>query len=327
MAQPCQERRGDSLGDRVTQGVTASSGAVGTGSTGRGASHSVSLVSAEWLRDHADSVVVLDASIARSVDAAGLTVFDPGHEVFRAAHIPGARFADLFATFSDPSSPIAFTRPTAAQMAAAAAELGITPADDIVVYDQLSGAYAARVWLVLRSFGFERARVLDGGFARWAALGCPIESGDPAAPDGSGRAIELADLGTSIFAGLDEVRSISADEDSTTTLICALRTPDYTGESGGDRPGHIPGSLSVPFPDLLSDDGTFSPERTRKVLEGVGIGPDSDVVVYCGGGINASGAALAFVEAGYPLPRVYDGSLSEWRSDPDLLLVTGPDPR
>ncbi|MEO9329694.1 sulfurtransferase [Gordonia aurantiaca] len=284
------------------------------------------LVTAQWLHDHTDGVVVLDASIARSVDTTGLTVFDPGHDVFRAAHIPGARFADLFATFSDPSSPIAFTRPTLEQMTAATAELGITPADDIVVYDQLSGAYAARVWLVLRSFGFDRVRVLDGGFARWTALGHPVESGDPATPARSVGAPELREL-EGVFAGLDEVRAISDDESSSTTLVCALRTPDYTGESGGDRPGHIPGSLSVPYPDLLSDDGTFSPERTRELLGQKGIGHDSEVIVYCGGGINASGAALAFVEAGYPRPRVYDGSLSEWRSHPELPLVTGREPR
>ncbi|UPW16245.1 rhodanese-like domain-containing protein [Gordonia amicalis] len=120
---------------------------------------------------------------------------------------------------------------------------------------------------------------------------------------------------------------MSDDEGSSTTLVCALRSPDYTGESGGDRPGHIPGSLSVPYPDLLNDDGTFSTERTRKALQEREIDQDAEVIVYCGGGINAAGAALAFVEAGYPQPRVFDGSLSEWRSHPDLPLVTGMRPR
>ncbi|MHC3004756.1 sulfurtransferase [Gordonia metallireducens] len=284
------------------------------------------LVSAEWLHRNVDSVVVLDASIARSVDDAGLTVFDPGHEVFRAAHIAGARFADLFAAFSDPSSTIAFTRPTVDQMSVTAAELGITPEDDIVVYDQLSGAYAARVWLVLRSFGFDRARVLDGGFTRWQDRGYPVATGD-STPAAVAADVEIRDLGTPVFTDLDEVRAVSDDEGSPTALVCALRSPDYTGESGGDRPGHIPGSLSVPYPDLLNDDGTFSAERTRKALQQCGIDRDAEVIVYCGGGINAAGAALAFVEAGYPQPRVYDGSLSEWRSHPALPLVTGVLPR
>ncbi|QMU21366.1 sulfurtransferase [Gordonia rubripertincta] len=286
------------------------------------------LVSAEWLSRHADSTIILDASVERSVDDNGQTVFAPGDAVFRAAHIPGARFADLFATFSDPDAPVAFTRPTVDQMAAAASRLGITPSDDIVVYDQLSGAYAARVWLILRSFGFEHAKVLDGGFARWTRLDHPVSAGDVTVP-GAGRldVVALRDLTGPAFADLDEVYEVAIAESPSATIVCALREPDYTGESGGERPGHIPGSLSVPFPDLLNDDGTFSTAKTRKALQSAGIGVDDEVIVYCGGGINAAGAALAFAEAGYPLPRVYDGSLSEWRAHPELPLVTGPLPR
>ncbi len=266
-----------------------------------------SLVSAEELSEHLDSAIILDASVKRFVDDDGQTVFAPGDEVFREAHIPGACFADLFAAFSDPDSPVAFTRPTADQMAATAERLGFTQTDHIVVYDQLSGAYAARVWLVLRSYGFDRARVLDGGFARWTGLGLPVATGDErhgASREPAG--VEVHDIsGTRpAFADLTEVYEVACDEQSSTTLVCALREPDYTGgESGGERPGHIPGSLNVPFPDLLDDDGTFSAERTRSALRARGgIDAESDVIVYCGGGINAAGAALAFVEAGLPLP-------------------------
>ena len=50
------------------------------------------------------------------------------------------------------------------------------------------------------------------------------------------------------------------------------------------------------------------------------------VVAYCGGGVNAAGLALAFVNAGLQLPQVYDGSLNEWRDHAELGLVTGPAP-
>jgi len=280
------------------------------------------LVSADWLGEHLGEagLVVLDASITRGEDEDGRTVFSDGEATYRAGHVPGAVFADLFSVWSDPDGEYGFTRPTPAQVEAAARAAGIGPDSTVVVYDQLSGAYAARVWLVLRSYGFDGVRLLDGGYAAWRAAGGAVETGPgPQVVPGAG--FTAVDAG--LFAGLDEVREAALGPGTGVRLVCALRRPEFLGDETRERSGHIPGSVNLPYPDVLDEDGTVSPDRTRALAAGLGIDAATPVVAYCGGGVNAAGLALAFVEAGLPLPRVYDASLNEWRARTELPMEVG----
>ena len=45
-------------------------------------------------------------------------------------------------------------------------------------------------------------------------------------------------------------------------------------------------------------------------------------VFMCGSGVTACHSVLALVLAGYPMPRVYAGSWSEWIRDPDRPVAT-----
>jgi 3-mercaptopyruvate sulfurtransferase SseA len=285
------------------------------------------VVDADWLAAHLDDpgLILLDASIARSVADDGSTVFGPGHAVFEALHLPGARFADLYATFSDPEAPYLFTRPSAAQLDAALRAVGVGPDSTVVIYDQLSGSYAARLWLVLRSYGVA-SLVLDGGADAWTSAGRPTESGT--VPVVAGPGVELRDDRT-VFADLAIAAALSQlavhGETSAPALVCALREVEYLGDPARERSGHIPGSLSLPYPSLLDAKGRYNAEATRQLAAALGV-DRRPVVAYCGGGVNAAGLALAFVDAGLQLPQVYDGSLNEWRDHAKLGLVTGPAP-
>lgn len=285
------------------------------------------LVSATWLREHLGDadLVLLDASITRGEDEDGRTLFSNGAATFAAGRIPGAAFADLFEVWSDPAGEYGFTRPDAEQVAAAARAAGIGADTEVVVYDQLSGAYAARVWFVLRSWGFDRVRLLDGGLAAWTAAGGALESGAArAVAPGTG----FTPVETGLFADLDEVRALAleggdaggAEARSKARLVCALRRPEFDGHPERERSGHIPGSVNLPFPDTLDEAGTVDVARVRALAAELDL-LEVPVVAYCGGGVNAAGLALAFAEAGLALPRVYDASMNEWRAHLELPVV------
>ncbi len=280
------------------------------------------VVEAQWLRDHLASVIVLDCSVERIAAENGDTRFAPGHALFERGHIPGARFADVMGAFSDPDARYPFTCPTRAGLEAAARAVGMGTDSAVVAYDGLGSAYAARVWCVLTAFGFDNVRVLNGGYAAWTAAGGDIETG-PARPFAAGdfHATRQPD----IFVGADYVlRLIEDTPDPAEPLICGLRAAQFTGADGTDpRRGHIPTSLNLPYPDLIGADGRIEAGRVKAALSALGLGTGMEPVLYCGGGINAAGLALALRLAGIGRVKIYDDSMNGWRADPSLPVEQG----
>lgn len=56
------------------------------------------------------------------------------------------------------------------------AQWGIDPSTQVIAYDDGDGAFAARLWFLLRSLGHEKVAVLDGGWSHWVSLGLPTTS-------------------------------------------------------------------------------------------------------------------------------------------------------
>ena len=89
------------------------------------------------------------------------------------------------------------------------------------------------------------------------------------------------------------------------------------------RPGHILGSVNLPYSALLDAQGRFLPaEQLRAALHSVGALEAPRVICYCGGGIAATLDAMALHIAGHTNVAVYDGSLQEWAADPTLPMAT-----
>ncbi|MDL9948643.1 rhodanese-like domain-containing protein [Gordonia sp. ABSL11-1] len=276
-------------------------------------------VDADWLAEHLDDVVLLDATVQRNDDEPR---YGDGRPLFEAGHVPGARFADLFAVFSDPGSSIPFARPTRTQIVSAARAVGIGPHATVVTYDQSGGAWAARLWWVLRSWGHQDVRVLDGGLAAWEASGRHLEVG-PGRPTVSDESLFTPTDVPDVIADIDETARAAAG-DGGAPVICALRAADFAGDPAIPGTGSIPGSINIPYPDTLDPDGRHDPTATRQLIEAAGLNPAQSPILYCGGGINAAGLALALAEHGIESARVFDGSLAEWRADDTRPLTTSP---
>jgi thiosulfate/3-mercaptopyruvate sulfurtransferase len=272
------------------------------------------LVSTQWLADHlgADSLVVLDASVASYTRPDGRSGYLSGHEQYLLeGHLPGAIFADVMDELSDPEGTYPFTRPDAERFAAAVGALGIGNDTTVVVYDTAVGQWAARVWWLFRAFGYDDVAVLNGGLTTWRAEDRELDIGHVApTPSTFATGTERTEL----WADKSFVEGVLSGEHDA-ALVCAAPQQDF------DR-RHIPGSSSIPAARLVDRD-----RRTylsRDALVGVfapALGSPR-IVTYCGGGIAAASAALALTLLGETSVAVYDGSLNEWSADPEAALVS-----
>lgn len=283
------------------------------------------LVSTQWLGGHLgdDDLTVLDASVYLEPPRGGTPAeFRSGLDDYeRRGHIPGARFADLFTQFSDPGAPLPFTRPTASQFAAAASRLGITRTSHVVIYDDLTNQWAARLWWVFRSYGHQRVSVLDGGLRKYRAEGRPLELGLSPYVKSS----YTLPLPAGTVASTQDVLDIVAGR-RPGRLICLLQRDDFSGRvPGRSRPGHIPGSANLPFVELLDEaDNTLRlPAELHSLFKARTALAGEVVVTYCGGGVASALGALALAVIGYGATLEYDGSLAEWTADRTRPLEIG----
>ncbi|WP_405975319.1 rhodanese-like domain-containing protein [Streptomyces sp. NBC_00988] len=284
------------------------------------------LVDDTWLAAHLDDprLVVLDATaLLPSPREDGDYRSASGRGTWAERHLRGSRHADLTGDFSDHDAPYHFAVPSPEALAAALARLGVGEGSEVVSYDSGGCIWAARLWWMLRAIGVPAA-VLDGGLEVWETAGRPLASGDDTDPVPAVRPVTPV-VRPDLWAGIEDVAAISRGE-RPGTLVCALPTGGYDGSAPTrySRRGHIPASRSLPGRGLLDASGHVLPADELAARIGAVLGTDdSPVVLYCGGGISAAGAALALTLLGRKDVSVYDGSLEEWSKDPARPLELG----
>ena len=262
--------------------------------------------------------------LARQLDNPNLVVFDcrfsladsqAGHRVYRQSHIPNARYADLNQDLS--STPQSYTGrhplPDFKTLAAKLGSWGVNNRSQVVVYDDASGAFAGRMWWLLRSMGHDAVAVLDGGFPYWQKQGLPVTTKLPQPTP----AIFRTYLDPKQWLSAQEVENALARQ--TISLIDA-RTPErYAGLQEPIDPvaGHVPKALNHPYQRNLNQHGLFlDPLELQKQFKAIGLADNPDRVVHmCGSGVTACHNLLAMEVAGLCGSRLYPGSWSDWISN------------
>ena len=280
------------------------------------------LVDTDWLAEHLDDpgIRIYDCTTHLLPHPTQAYTVGSGREDYDMGHIPGADFLDLQEELSDPASKFRFTFPSPALFAAAVAGHGLGDDATVVLYSTTSPQWASRVWWMLRAFGFDNARVLDGGFVKWSKEGRPVSTSPASYPPDSFTPRPRDGL----IVQKDEM--LVAINDGAVCTINALSREQHAG--GGrayGRLGRIAGSSNVPTAELLDPEtNAFLPaSQIAAHFAGVGADKSERVLTYCGGGIAASATALLLVMLGHENVGLYDNSMSEWSNDESLPMESG----
>lgn len=241
-----------------------------------------------------------------------------GRRAWQEAHIAGAVFADLLEDLSDPRRRNAGRHPLPAadELRRLFSRLGIDANTQVVAYDAGPGAFAARLWWLLRYMGHARVAVLDGGWQAWIDAGAECDA-------------EVPRRAPRHFTGSPDAQML-AHVDQVPALPLLLDARDAARFRGEVEPldpvaGHIPGARNRPWQFNLDPHGRFLPAAELRTAlqpyyDAAGSG---GITCYCGSGVTACHHVLAAAHAGLPMPRLYAGSWSEWCADPRRAVARG----
>jgi thiosulfate/3-mercaptopyruvate sulfurtransferase len=244
-----------------------------------------------------------------------------GAKLYRASHIPGARYVDLGSELSAAKTGLNGRHPLPKRetFAQHLAHMGLNQDTLLVAYDSSGSTYAARLWWMARWVGHTRVVVLDGGLKAWEAAGYETTEHVPEARlkgnfvIGPER-VKLVDL-DNMKAGLGQAGRLIVDARANDRFHGQNETIDKLA-------GHIPGARNRPCGQNLREDSKFKDAASlRNEFEQLlgGLTPDQ-VVSSCGSGVTACNNLIAMELAGLTGASLYGGSWSEWSAQPDAPI-------
>ena len=268
------------------------------------------IVSVNWLKEHLQDadLIILDAS--QKVNQ------NKEESPFEDLQIKGARIFDIKNDFSDTTNSLPNTVPTAEAFAKAAQKLGINKDSKIVVYDSLGIYTSPRAWWLFTIMGHENVWVLDGGLPAYAKENLPLEKFEKRTYTigdfESKLKPEMVKTTTQILSNIDSKEAVLIDARSSDRFLGETKEP-----RAGLRSGHIPGSINIPYSNVLKDGKLLSKEELIKIL------PQQNNPLYfsCGSGVTACIVWMAYELIGDTNPKaVYDGSWTEWGQNESLPI-------
>ncbi len=240
---------------------------------------------------------------------------EQGRNLYEQAHIPGAHYIHMEEELSGKitSQTGRHPLPRIEDFQRTLRMKGLENDMQIVVYDDMCGMFAARLWWMMKWVGHENVALLNGGIQAWEKSGYEMQSDIPQNRVGGFVVNEQTDM----VADTDEIKQLLADR--ACVLIDARAPERFRGEVEPiDKvAGHIPGATNVPCNVNVTDDNMMKSKESLAEIHQY----DKPVVAMCGSGITACHNILANVVAGNEMPRLYAGSWSEWITDPYRRVV------
>lgn len=263
------------------------------------------LVDTKWLSNHLqdDNIVIVDCQWDENA--------------YIKAHIPNAimRPGHSFLK-SEQNGELGRYLPGAEEFSRLMADMGIDSSTEVICYDEWDNHFATRLWWLMKYYGHNKVRLLNGGWQAWVAAGLPVSCAvTEAKAAGSSYSVHE---NPSFNITMDEL--LERHDKHDVQIVDVRRKSEYVGTELGKnkRGGHIPGAIHLEWNRLLSKSeqwegvNIFQSEKMQALLDQNGVAGDKTTVVHCQAGVRASFTFFCLKMLGYPDVRLYDGSMGEW---------------
>ncbi|WP_145583154.1 3-mercaptopyruvate sulfurtransferase [Yersinia thracica] len=273
------------------------------------------LVTPQWLADHINNIdiTILDARMSPP----GLTPKRNIQAEFEQGHIPGAVYFDIDAV-ADSSTDLPHMLPSPQIFSEMAGQLGINEQQTLVIYDDGNLFSAPRVWWTFRIFGAKNVYILAGGFSGWQQAGFALESGPRYPTPQTFKAI----FNDAAVKSVDDV--LAALGNNEIQIIDARPAGRFKAQDPEPRPGlqlgRIPGSINVPWGNLIENGNLKSPQELKNIFASQGVDLAKPIITSCGSGVTAAVVALGLAAVNATSVSLYDGSWAEWGASNSLPI-------
>lgn len=243
---------------------------------------------------------------------------------YRAGHIPGAVFVER-KTVWDKVDGIPGMLPAIETVVETLRKAGISNDNTVVIYDNMGGLWASRLFWALEYLGHRDVHLLNGGWNKWIHEGREVQMGVSVVPPGN----FTAQVQPGLLATKEWILEVLGSPD---VQVVDTRSPmEFTGQDvRAKRGGHIPGAININWVGNLrgGDSKTFLPEKElAKIYDSQEVPKDKVVVTHCQTGVRGAHTYFVLRLLGYPKVRLYDGSWAEWGNNPATPIATGSSTR
>lgn len=271
-------------------------------------------------------VLVETEWLAARLEDKALVVVDmtDGDTQYARFHIPGAVRLAYEALVQQRTRGNATQPLSAAALGALLGRLGVTPAHHVVIYDDMGGLNAGRLFWELERAGHPRVSVLNGGLVKWVLEGRRV-SNAPALPMPTRYDVPKAGRDNSV--SLEEVKTLAREDGA--VLLDVRSKEEYLGHPKAPRSGHVPGARLWPWEQAVDVQQGFvraDAAALRASLERAGVDGKQPVILYCRSGHRAAQSYLTLRSLGYEQVRLFAGSMLEYAADPKAPIKQGAKP-
>ena len=203
--------------------------------------------------------------------------------------------------------------------------LGIQAHHHVVIYDDMGGLHASRLFWELEKIGHQNISLVDGGLVKWILAGKRVT-----AEIEKVKRVQYKNNTNGRSNTVTAKKILSTEFNDKNILLDVRSKEEYVGHPRYPRSGHIPNAKWWEWQQAVNFEKAFQIQKQaelKKQLKELGITKvDTPITLYCQSGHRASHSYFTLRNLGFNNVKIFDGSMSEYSQIKSAPLTKGIKP-